>query len=670
MAQKNNFLIIFIFLFCGFFSGMKAAYAVNTGTIGLLPAYPDPNVKNSMSWFIYNLDLGKSREDALRVINNKEETAVIKLYAVDATVTSDGAFALLAENDPRKDVGSWVKLALNEVEIPPKSEKLIPFTISIPSNADTGDHAGGIVMQEVDNGNQNVNGTGVKIITRVGVRIYETVPGELKRSFSFIKLDWSLVKNESANWFKKLIGLDKKTLFFVGLKNEGNTKISPKIKVEIKNMFGRISGEVPESEIGVVFPRTETADSIVTWNGMPFIGRYTAKVTASFPENLNEGTKELEIWAFPYLLVVELVFIFIIINILWLIIQYFMEASKEKMPIYIAKEGDTLPALAEIFGIKWKKLVKYNELRKPYLIKPEQKLFIPINIEKYANYELLKKLYNKGSIEIPMNERDYAEKKSRKKLIMLTIMFAVAIVGCSIYYFKFRNPVKPASSGTPQEQNIPEKATETGDKTTSGIIKKSGIKVEICSPANADPQSNSRLQNKLHLIGYVSYISQNSCERSYENTTIEYKTGNKEQADIVKNDIGITGQVNLVEIQNLSGDMIVNNYANKNDFLQISDVSSEVSSTRELIKIKLLKAGASDENLSKIKDLINNGGYTIEGDFEESKTQSPGLVIKYQTNEQQKNAENLRDFLKEQGYSTTISETGNSSDLIFLLIGK
>lgn len=84
----------------------------------------------------------------------------------------------------------------------------------------------------------------------------------------------------------------------------------------------------------------------------------------------------------------------------------------------------------------------------------------------------------------------------------------------------------------------------------------------------------------------------------------------------------------------------------------------------------MLKAGASDENLEKIKNLINNGGYTIEGDFEESKIQSSGLVIKYQTNEQQRNAENLRDFLQEQGQKAILSKTGNSSELIFLVIGK
>ena len=191
----------------------------------------------------------------MRVINNKDETVVVKLYAVDATTTSDGSFALLAEDDARKDIGGWVKLAVNELEVPPKSERLVPFTVNIPGNADVGDHMGGIVMQELDNGQENVSGMGVKIITRVGVRIYETVPGEVKKDFEITKFDWRTEPTGKPDFIKDLLDINKRTVFFTGIKNKGNVRISPKVTIDVKNIFGMTVAHLADKEMGVIFPQ-------------------------------------------------------------------------------------------------------------------------------------------------------------------------------------------------------------------------------------------------------------------------------------------------------------------------------------------------------------------------------------------------------------------------------
>ena len=211
--------------------------AVTTDTIGVLPAYPDPNVQYSDSWLIYKLNLGEVKEDGVQIINNKDETVVVKVYAVDATTTSDGAFALLPEDAAVTDVGGWVRLAAGEIEIPAKSKKLVPFQISIPKNADVGDHMGGIVIQEVQADDQ-LQGTGVKIITRVGVRIYETVPGEVSKTYELTRFDWRMAPSGQKNFVKDLLDLNKKTAFYIGIKNEGNVKLTPLATITLKNMFG------------------------------------------------------------------------------------------------------------------------------------------------------------------------------------------------------------------------------------------------------------------------------------------------------------------------------------------------------------------------------------------------------------------------------------------------
>ena len=70
------------------------------------------------------------------------------------------------------------------------------FVIYIPETVEVGEHTGGIFIQKKskDEAEQG-NGSKVMLTTRVGVRIYETVPGEIFRKLSFS--DFQIAKNFS-----------------------------------------------------------------------------------------------------------------------------------------------------------------------------------------------------------------------------------------------------------------------------------------------------------------------------------------------------------------------------------------------------------------------------------------------------------------------------------------
>jgi LysM repeat protein len=535
---------------------------VNTGTVGILPGNPDPAVKYSNSWFIYNLDVGLSKNDSVRVINNKPQTIVAKLYAVDATTTSDGSFALLSEDAPREDVGSWVKLAANEVEVPPNSEKSVPFTITIPNDADVGDHMGGIIMQEVEGAGKAMSGTGVKIITRVGVRIYETVPGEVRKDFEITRFDWRAEKKKSSNFLKDILDINKRTAFIVGLKNKGNVKLKPKATIEVRNTFGKKIADLQEKEIGTIFPRKTNEDATIYWEDMPFLGRYKVTLTAAFfEEGVGSGTKELVIWAFPYRIAVILIFLFVFFVLGRLIFQYFREASKEKMPIYKVKKGDTLSSLSSIFNANWKKLAKINNIRKPFEVRAGQKLFIPAS---RRNIDLLISMVEKGKLAPPMKEK--SEKDRRKKKIILIFVAVIVILAGIFVWYKYKNKqIASQNSQNQNGQNAQEVSQENDEKTASGAVKKSIIRVGIFTPSDADPVSGTRLLGKLKLIGYNAEIISDLAGRKYGETTIEYAPGKDEYAKTVKNDLGVNGSINTREIDDLKKDVVVYNLINKDD---------------------------------------------------------------------------------------------------------
>ena len=75
---QYHLILVLIFLFLPF----SSAQALSSGGVGGYPASPDPNIPHSESWFIYNLDLGESKDDALLVFNTSDETKTVKLYTL------------------------------------------------------------------------------------------------------------------------------------------------------------------------------------------------------------------------------------------------------------------------------------------------------------------------------------------------------------------------------------------------------------------------------------------------------------------------------------------------------------------------------------------------------------------------------------------------------------
>ncbi len=248
---------------CLLFVAVTTVKAASFGGLGIYPTNPVEDVPLSSSWFIYNLVPGEEKTDTVTVQNTSEETLSAKIYAVDGTTTRDGAFALLNESDPKKDLGSWVDLPVTKVTLAPGENRQINFDIKVPSGAKVGSHLGGIVLENLKVG----EGKGVDVVTRVGVRIYETVPGVLVRLLDLTDLSWKLVN-------------DKVNLMFK-LENSGNVHLDLKGKIEFINQFtGKVVVE-EEADLRTVLPEKPTEVPYV-WQKTPLLGSYVARVTIDY----------------------------------------------------------------------------------------------------------------------------------------------------------------------------------------------------------------------------------------------------------------------------------------------------------------------------------------------------------------------------------------------------
>jgi hypothetical protein len=562
-------MVFFLFFLFVFMFVPLASRALVTDTVGILPAYPDNNVKASASWFIYNLKAGEEKLDAVMLINNKDETVVLKIYAVDAMSTVDGGFALASETDPNSGVGTWVKLAANEIELPPKTEKLIPFTFTVPKNADTGDHAGGIVIQEIEMVDTGGTMTGVRIISRVGVRIYETVPGEVKKGFEITRFDWRLESNGVASFIKDLLDVNKKTIFTVGIKNKGNVRITPTAMVEVRNMLGIKTAQLDNKSLGVVFPLTENSDGMISWEKAPMFGRYKIKATVKFEEDgLGEDSKEIAIWVFPYRMIFLTIIFVVLFTLVRLIGLYFREAGKEKMPIYQVKLGDNLADLGRKFMAPWRMIAKLNFIGEPFDIKEGEKLFIPIS---KRNKDLLRRFKEQGELLPSIIERS-KESRFKKKKTIIIIIFAILIIAGAIWGIKMRRDkmIHEEISVPINEEKPP---METTERTKAGAFKKSNVDVAILTPGSVDKISSDQLFKKLKLIGYRIKLGGVAPENNYAVTTVEYKINKQEQAEMVRNDLGLKN-VNMQEVANLENDVVIYNFDPASSYFDLVHAAS------------------------------------------------------------------------------------------------
>lgn len=245
-----------------------SASAPQEGRVSARPSKYDPGNPKTQSWFIYELKPGESQEDSITIMNLTEETIYIKVYPVDATTTQEGFFALIGEDEKQNEVGTWIKMKSNVVTVGPHEYKDVPFTITIPKYTTIGDHPGGIVVQEVEKPNPKKSGIGLNIISRMGVRVYESVPGDK-------------IANMDMSNFAYRLDNDHLVYTFT-LENLGNIILDPNGMIQLKDQDGKIVDTIHMPNLGSVFPHKPTFYTFKSDKERPLFGQFTATVTVNY----------------------------------------------------------------------------------------------------------------------------------------------------------------------------------------------------------------------------------------------------------------------------------------------------------------------------------------------------------------------------------------------------
>lgn len=350
----------------------------------------DPNNPRTQSIFIHEIELGKTAKDQVLVVNRSDKPRTITVKSVDGAVTNTGSYACRENAEEVKASGAWVRLAKDEVTLPAGGEEKIDFTITVPENADVGEHNSCLTFM-ADEKEPPAQRGGVVLRMRQALRVAITIPGDQHRNLSVESLepvDHPRPQDADAA---------KQQYFEMTVKNDGNVSADVDMRVRVKSMFGReIANSGGEY---VVIPGAAMTQRFMAEFRPLFGGWYTAESSIRYDKRLGiYGTQQQDadyeekagpstrIFLWPTVLgwIILGSLVALIAGAIGLFLSRRRRSAKVNQYVarYKVREGDTLEALSERAGYDWKTIAKLNNLKAPYVLKPGQQLKVPISEDK------------------------------------------------------------------------------------------------------------------------------------------------------------------------------------------------------------------------------------------------------------------------------------------------
>ena len=174
-------------------------------------------------------------------INNETGTAET-YYSSFANFEAQGESGSPAFTDPKDDLGTWMSTDISSVYLPSKTNKIVPFTITIPKDAEPGGHFAVIFWGTTPAGGD----TGVSVGAKTGILVLLSVSGDVKEEAGLLNF------NTKDNQF---LYNTLPVSFEYRFKNAGGDRIKPQGKITIRDTIFFPADYVDANEVeGNVLP--------------------------------------------------------------------------------------------------------------------------------------------------------------------------------------------------------------------------------------------------------------------------------------------------------------------------------------------------------------------------------------------------------------------------------
>ncbi|MFD3942458.1 WxL protein peptidoglycan domain-containing protein [Streptomyces sp. NPDC058579] len=213
--------------------GVAVAPAARAAENGEWAVYPAASELGSRPYFYLSADPGTTVKDQVTVANKTGAPLTFRLYGADAYNTErDGGFAVRTSQEKQTGAGAWIKPERARVTVPPRSKVTVPYTLTVPEDAEPGDHPGAVVAldERIEAGSGSV---AVGVQRAVGARVYLRVNGPTVPALA--------VEDVTLDQDRPLVpGAGSSTaVISYTLHNRGNVTLNPKVALRAEGVFGR-----------------------------------------------------------------------------------------------------------------------------------------------------------------------------------------------------------------------------------------------------------------------------------------------------------------------------------------------------------------------------------------------------------------------------------------------
>lgn len=270
------------------------AYAADNGTWSVTPTPPKSASAAPRNYFVLEGEPGDKIRDSLRIKNFGRQAITFSLYGADGFNTAEGGFfALKGVEEPQVDLGGWVTLPVTSVEVAPRTQVDVPFTIKVPDNATPGDHVGGVVAMNTQvEATEEGAGFAVGVQRAVAVRAYVRVSGTTTPGLAVddVRLD---TDRGMLPWSGEG---DGEVTFTV--ENIGNLRLSPRSTVTVTGAGGRSVATVESDALVDLLPGQKVTLTVPV-SGIAWADRLTTVVGVTTPEGATSEARDVS-WLTPW----------------------------------------------------------------------------------------------------------------------------------------------------------------------------------------------------------------------------------------------------------------------------------------------------------------------------------------------------------------------------------
>lgn len=286
-------------------AGSDDAAAPDLASFGISPAGAER--PDDRSYLVVTAPPGAVIHDHVALINQDDTPIGLQVYGTDV-IMADSGLGARARDELNTGAGSWISVdGSADVEVPAQTVEtgygftILPFTVTIPTNAEPGDHIGGIAAGFVSTGAGGANSPSIELEQRVVARVYIRVDGELAPGLEVTVL--------AASYAPGLLGIGPGEMTVdYAVRNTGNVRYAVEPATTVAGPFSLMPHTVEGARIDELLPGGEVRQTVTVPDVWPLIrqGVTVAATALASPGGADPGIGTVSdgtwVWTIPWLL--------------------------------------------------------------------------------------------------------------------------------------------------------------------------------------------------------------------------------------------------------------------------------------------------------------------------------------------------------------------------------